>query len=163
MKAISLWQPWASLMEAGSKTIETRGWKTEYRGDLLICSTKSGLKKSELEKLLLKWEFQEGLSEKYGTRDNYGLCINWPGVEIEDLPLGMALCVVELQGCIKTDKLISGNCAITRYMYCLEREFGDYSPGRFAWITTNLRPIKPFPVKGQQGLFNVDDSLIEFI
>jgi len=40
MKAISLWQPWASMIAYGKKTIETRKWSTSYRGDLLICSTK---------------------------------------------------------------------------------------------------------------------------
>jgi len=40
MKAISLWQPWASMIASGKKTIETRSWPTSYRGDLLICSTK---------------------------------------------------------------------------------------------------------------------------
>jgi len=44
-----------------------------------------------------------------------------------------------------------------------EEEYGDYSPGRFAWITDNCRPVKPFPVVGQQGLFNVDDDLIEYL
>lgn len=39
MKAISLHQPWASLIASGDKTIETRWWRTPYRGDLLICST----------------------------------------------------------------------------------------------------------------------------
>lgn len=36
MKAITLWQPWASLIASGLKTIETRSWKTEYRGLLAI-------------------------------------------------------------------------------------------------------------------------------
>jgi len=40
MKAISLHQPWASLIAEGDKTIETRRWSTEYRGELLIVSTK---------------------------------------------------------------------------------------------------------------------------
>ena len=40
MKAISLHQPWASMIADGWKTIETRSWPTDYRGDLLICSTK---------------------------------------------------------------------------------------------------------------------------
>ena len=40
MKAISLHQPWASMIARGEKTIETRWWRTHYRGDLLICSTK---------------------------------------------------------------------------------------------------------------------------
>lgn len=39
IKAISLHQPWASMIQQGSKTIETRTWPTKHRGDLLICST----------------------------------------------------------------------------------------------------------------------------
>lgn len=38
MKAISVKQPWASLIAAGHQTVECRTWKTEYRGQLLICS-----------------------------------------------------------------------------------------------------------------------------
>ena len=40
MKAISIHQPWASWIARGLKTIETRSWPTNYRGDLLIASTK---------------------------------------------------------------------------------------------------------------------------
>jgi hypothetical protein len=40
-KAISLKQPFASLVASGKKTIETRKWTTKYRGDLLICSSKN--------------------------------------------------------------------------------------------------------------------------
>ena len=40
MKAISLKQPWASFVAMGQKTIETRTWRTNYRGDLLIVSSK---------------------------------------------------------------------------------------------------------------------------
>jgi len=40
VKAISLHQPWASLIARGRKTIETRRWPTRYRGDLLIVSTR---------------------------------------------------------------------------------------------------------------------------
>lgn len=40
MRAISLHQPWASLIARGLKTIETRRWPTKFRGDLLIVSTK---------------------------------------------------------------------------------------------------------------------------
>ena len=39
MKAISLKQPWANLIAAGMKTIETRKWNTKYRGELLIVSS----------------------------------------------------------------------------------------------------------------------------
>ena len=40
MKAISVRQPWANMIAYGQKTIETRTWRTDYRGNLLICSSK---------------------------------------------------------------------------------------------------------------------------
>ena len=40
MKAISLWQPWASYMADGQKLIETRHWPISYRGPLLIHAAK---------------------------------------------------------------------------------------------------------------------------
>lgn len=40
-KAISLKQPWANLVCEGKKTIETRKWTTNYRGDLVICSSQN--------------------------------------------------------------------------------------------------------------------------
>lgn len=41
MKALSVKQPWANMIAAGEKTIETRTWATDYRGELLIVSTKA--------------------------------------------------------------------------------------------------------------------------
>ena len=40
MKALSLRQPYASFIAIGRKTIETRTWQTNYRGPLLIVSSK---------------------------------------------------------------------------------------------------------------------------
>lgn len=41
MKAISIKEPWASMILAGKKTIETRKWSTKYRGKLLLCASKN--------------------------------------------------------------------------------------------------------------------------
>ncbi len=40
MKAISIKQPWASLIAAGIKTMEIRQWPTDHRGPLLIVSSR---------------------------------------------------------------------------------------------------------------------------
>lgn len=40
MKAISIKQPWANMIAAGEKTIETRTWSTDYRGEILIVSSR---------------------------------------------------------------------------------------------------------------------------
>jgi hypothetical protein len=36
MKAITILQPWASLIACGAKQIETRRWATSYRGPIAI-------------------------------------------------------------------------------------------------------------------------------
>lgn len=41
MKALSIKQPWAAMIAAGIKTIETRTWSTTYRGELLLVSSAS--------------------------------------------------------------------------------------------------------------------------
>jgi hypothetical protein len=38
--ALSLWQPWATWIAQGKKTVETRSWKTNQRRPLLICAAK---------------------------------------------------------------------------------------------------------------------------
>lgn len=42
MKAISVRQPFAEFINGGQKTIELRSWQTDYRGDIVICSSKTG-------------------------------------------------------------------------------------------------------------------------
>ena len=39
MRAITIHNPWASLIARGEKTLEIRSWKTSYRGDVLIASS----------------------------------------------------------------------------------------------------------------------------
>ncbi len=39
MKALSIKEPWATKIYTGEKTIETRTWKTNYRGDILLCAS----------------------------------------------------------------------------------------------------------------------------
>lgn len=46
MRAITLMQPWASLIALGAKRYETRSWKTHYRGPLAIHSSRDFSKAS---------------------------------------------------------------------------------------------------------------------
>ena len=125
VRAISLWEPWASLMRAGYKHNETRSWATSHRGPLLICAAKThaGLTKET--------EFAIPLLSTVG------------------LNFGKAVALVNVVDCVKTEGACNPN---TR-----EYSLGNYTPGRYAWITEPMDvTFKPFPVKGQQGFFNVD-------
>ncbi len=137
MKALSLWQPWASLMAAGFKKIETRDWPTRYRGPLAIHAAKRPLGRAERD-LIEEWlEADLGISLQMAA-----------GI----MPFGALLCVVQLYGCVRTE-------VCTLDMEC-EREFGNYAPGRWAWLTAGLRALpQPIPYRGAQGLFEVPDSI----
>lgn len=50
MKALTIKQPWATLIMQGDKRFEFRSWKTNYRGDVLIHAGK-GLDKEAVVRL----------------------------------------------------------------------------------------------------------------
>lgn len=144
VKALSLWEPWASLVGTGAKTFETRSWSTRYRGPLLICSAKRR-DRSSLELLKLP-VFQVGLAPLLGDDRTPDM-----KVEIGDLRFGEAVTLVNLVDCIPMSMLPRG--AILN-----EVPFGDYTLGRFAWRMEELRPLaRGFAIKGMQGLFEIPE------
>jgi hypothetical protein len=135
-------------MATGAKRIETRSWFTSYRGPLLICA--SVRRSREQLDFLSCWEFQAGLAPLVGRPlELGGEQRRWAGVREEHLGFGRALCLVDLTACRATGSLTQDEIGT-------DAPFGDFSRGRFAWITTNLRVLSPpVPVTGRQGLFDV--------
>ncbi|MBA7556407.1 hypothetical protein ES705_49115 [subsurface metagenome] len=62
MKALSLRQPYASFIAIGRKTIETRTWSTNYRGPLLIVSSKGKIYKDVPHAGLFNLKFPFGMA-----------------------------------------------------------------------------------------------------
>ncbi|MDM9583073.1 ASCH domain-containing protein [Nostoc sp. GT001] len=143
MKAISLWQPWASFIPLGMKRYETRSWETNYRGDLLICSAKKQSREQEriYDKILYKYQ------DRYPDLlidDEW--CREW-----DDLPRGYAIAVVTLSDCFHlTEEFIAQQSEV-------EIDCGDWRVGRWAWKLEDIEKIvEPFPVCGKQGFFEVE-------
>lgn len=133
LRAISLHEPWGSLMRVGAKTIETRGRFCHIRGDVAICSAQ--------KKVPIDW-ISEDL---HRVMEQYNLVFSL-------LPRGYVLCVVEIWDCLPTSLLqgISGP----------ELACGDYGPDRFGWLTRNLRPLKePVSCMGRQGFFFLPETV----
>lgn len=141
MKCLSLWQPWASLVAWGNKRVETRSWATAYRGELAIHASK-------------RW-----------TRDLIETCHDSPFSERilqhgspASLPRGAVVAVVQLIAVRRTEE-------VEPRLDDEEVDFGDYTPGRFAWFLGDARPlVEPYPLRGHQGLFDLsplDTSAIE--
>ena len=136
-RALTLRQPWATLVAKGLKTYETRSWAPSYRGPLLI---------------------HAGASV---DKDFTAALVGDGVLTQEDLPAGRAapwgmptmaiLCVVDLWECHRTP----GRFPADEYTY------GDFSPGRWAWELRNLRVLSlRYPVKGKLGLWlpSVEDT-----
>ncbi|WP_445634602.1 hypothetical protein NSTC745_06424 [Nostoc sp. DSM 114161] len=94
MKAISLWQPHASLIPLGLKRYETRSWGTNYRGLLLICSAKRNKDDQFYHWIRILKVFEDDLGIlKSEPNDGFPM---W-----DDLPFGCAVALVHLTDCIK--------------------------------------------------------------
>lgn len=150
MKMISLTQPWATLMAISEKVIETRSWRTSYRGPLAIHAAKGW---SKFERSLL-------------DRDPFGpvLARAWPGktrADIERLvddARGHVVCVVDLVDIRKIDETIFRRLPHGVVAREHEAAFGNYTPGRWAWCTRLIGTCK-VEAAGHQGCRDVPVNL----
>jgi hypothetical protein len=141
VKAISLYQPWASLVAVGAKRIETRSWKTSYRGELAIHASK-GFPVWARE--MLEWPSLVEALAPLGVRG----ATDW-----KLLPTGGIVAVVRLVDVVSTD---SGDPRLPKTGE-LEYFVGDYGPRRFAWFLEDARQLdRPVPILGALGLWSWD-------
>jgi hypothetical protein len=139
MKAISLWQPWASLWLTPRMVHLARHWSTSHRGWLAIHAAKS-------------WEKDIGLGLKDLLADQFGK--DWQIA----LPLGALIGAVELLDVVPTERAHGEmlNDEALDDLLC-----GDFSPERYAWRKGAFRKLPAaVPFKGAQGFFEVPDELM---
>jgi hypothetical protein len=132
-QALSLTQPWATLVAIGAKLFETRSWQTSYRGWLAIHASKGF--PAACQQLCYQQPFAAHLA-----RAGY----NKPA----DLPRGEVLAIVNLTDCISTNRWTPHDS--------VEYDFGDYGANRHAWKLDNVRRLKePFAAKGALSLWKL--------
>lgn len=125
--ALSLWQPWASLIAMGEKQYETRDWypRKNQPQYLAIHSAK-------------RWTGAEQTIHRAFVRRFPEM--KWP----ETVPLGAVLCICQLRTVHPTE-------AIRDQLMQQELAFGNYADGRYAWELEVLHVFEqPIPAKGSQ-------------
>jgi hypothetical protein len=133
MKALTLYQPWASLLIHGIKTVETRSWRTNYEGWLLIHAGKTF------------------------DRDYYNWLHSKPEfsgfLDLLTYPTGVILGQALLVTCLK---IAPGNQPNE-----FEQMLGDYATGRYQWIFGGIEKYsQSIPAKGSLGLWEFDDNIL---
>lgn len=164
MKALTLWQPWASLLAIGAKKYETRSWKTEYRGPIAIhASLKDPCDIMRCLPTNVQQTMFDSLYAAFGIKSG----------ALKRLPTGRIIATAELVGCwkmtddghtvggaraVRIENVASGampDGAKTNIIQGNELLFGDWTPGRFAWGLANVKMLdKPIPCKGKQGMWS---------
>ena len=128
IKVLSIKEPFATLIKEKRKLIETRSWKTNYRGELYIHASIS----------------KSNLNNK-----------NQSFIELtKDLSFnpGYILCKCKLVDCIYMTKEYIEDMKKNHYQEYL---CGLYEEGRYAWILDNIEPIeKIIPAKGKLNIWN---------
>ena len=128
MKVISLREPFASLIKEGIKKIETRGWKTNYRGEIYIHASKS--------KVVIK-------DERTARLVGY--------LKDSNFKYGCIVAKAKLVDCTYMDEEFLRKIDTDK----VEKECGRYEEGRYGWIFEDVEILKdPIYVNGQLGIWN---------
>lgn len=137
MKVLSLKEPYATLIKLGKKKIETRSFKTNYRGELYIHASSTKIPKV--------WK---------NNKDLMNL------VKEETLNFGYIICKCNLVDCIYMDEEFLDEIKKDK----LELICGDYKLGRYAWILKDIEVLdKPLFAKGKLGIWNYEEDINNII
>lgn len=129
MKVLSLTEPYATLIKEQKKKIETRGWKTAYRGELYIHASSTKVPK--------EWKENQELMNLVSSKS---------------LNFGYIICKCQLVDCVYMDKKFIKNMKENNPQEYL---CGVYEEGRYAWILENVQPLSnPIKGKGQLNIWN---------
>jgi hypothetical protein len=144
MKAISLIQPYATLIIMGYKQLETRSWQTSHRGNLAIHASAG----------------KPDWAREVAERDPYiKRALDKHGLTFDALPRGAVIGTVGVRGMLPIDKNLVSRLSP------LEFACGDYSmPGRFAWELFSAVPLdKPITCRGALSVWEVPTEVVQQI
>lgn len=131
MRALSLTQPWATLIALGVKTVETRDWPAKWRGPLAIHASATVPADARMAALQTP-EIVEAL--------RINRIAKW-----SVLPYGAVVATCNLVDCIQVADDLS-NLPPHEQL-----PFGNFAPGRWMWILDGIVELDP-PVKAKGAL-----------
>lgn len=144
--ALTIWQPWASLILAGAKPVEWRGWPFPERligTRIAIHAGARPVKRGEIKELLLDLHFHGQAGTSLIPTIAIPLLERWhtsPGV----LPLSTVLCTA-----ILGRPIAAGDYARARGI-----DSNRIDHAKYGWPLTDIEPVIPMvPYKGAQGFW----------
>lgn len=131
MKVLSIKEPYATLICNREKHIETRSWKTSYRGELYIHASIGKAKKELEHHPYLKNYYRE-----------------------EELNYGYIICSCKLVDCVYMDEEY-----VERMKTNKEYTMGIFEVGRYAWILEEIKPLtNKIKAKGKLNIWEYKEE-----
>lgn len=135
MKALSIRQPWASLILKAGKDVENRCWPTKFRGRILIHAAK-GMTLDEHEDAI---HFAGRACKAKPHPAAGGATFRELGFAREDLQRGGFIGSVEIVDCVSHSE-------------------SPWFMGEYGFLLRDPQPLPFRPWKGQLGFFDVPDK-----
>ncbi len=144
IRALTLTQPWATLMALGEKQWETRSWKLAYRGPVAIHAAKRFPLPTQW--LCEQAPFHQALQRSLQTTEGSERGESGQGAAL--LPLGEVIALALLDEIRPTTERLRADLSEQ------ERVFGNYTDGRYAWhFNAVYRLVTPVAARGSLGLW----------
>jgi hypothetical protein len=138
MRAISLTQPWASLVASGDKKIETRSWFLTHRGPLAIHASKT------IPSWAREWLRETAAVQTMLIRAGFA-------PDLSDIPLGCVVATCQVVGCVATERVDTTQLG-------KERILGNFGPGRYAFYLEDVMKVDPpVPARGALSVWEFDE------
>lgn len=140
--AISLWQPYASLIAVCAKRFETRHWPAPLYTigkRIAIHAAKRKPTRFEIDSMF------------DNVADALGFC-HWPS----RIPYGAVICTAVLGNCNQVAHYDGNKVTFVDGRQIDDDGFGDYSKGRYCWEFYDVETFDPVPTIGRQGFFGWD-------
>ena len=152
MKALTMTQPWASLVAIGANRIETRSWGTGFRGVFAIHAAKG-----------FPREARDFCDARY-TRE----ALARGGYDRADqLPLGAVVAIAYLDDLLVCDRSTLGKIRRASAAGDLpphEADFGGFSAGRYGFILSRVQRLRePVPARGMLGFWEMPAEVLEHV
>lgn len=126
IRVITIQEPWASLIGEKIKIIETRSWPCKQYGELYIHAGLSKISKSNTKAT----EAAALLKGELHYGSIFAKCT-------------LSDCVLITEEFTQKIKESDPNCFLC----------GNFTPGRYAWMLTDIEPVEPIITKGKLGIW----------
>ena len=144
MKALTLHQPWATLIADGVKTIETRSWRPPAA--LIGQGIAIHAGKRLIANYWLNGPIRGAMYRGHGAY--------WR----QRIPRGAVVCTARLSWACQVGGFEDDDHVWVRVSpssLIREDPYGDFGVGRWLWFLEDIEPVDPpVPARGRQGLWN---------